>query len=163
MRRFPWVLMVAGGVLIGGTAFAVLRPDTSQAAPAPPASRFATVATVPTTVPPVVTSVIAPDQEPLVIQAVGDVNFDPAYITGFADSGYQVAFDGLEGLFLDDDLTVINLECPPTDAGSQLDKQYTFRCDPAALPVAAVNGSTLPTSPTTTPRTGVSRVSSIRW
>lgn len=76
----------------------------------------------------------------MVIQGVGDVNFDPVYITNFADHGYGYAFEGLEGILLDDDLTVANLECSPSALGTPVDKAFIFRCDPAALPVAAAHG-----------------------
>lgn len=82
----------------------------------------------------------APPRGTLVIQGVGDVNFDPTYISAFAEVGYEAAFEGLEGIFEDDSITVINLECPPTDAGRQLDKQFSFQCDVAALPIAKANG-----------------------
>ncbi len=154
MRRFKWVHIVAGGVLVGVTAFAYVRPDVSAASaiPAPAAvtvdtlggtSSTTTTAMSQTTVSTFTASTTTVTEAPLgdlVIQAVGDVNFDPDYISTFAESGYDVAFEGLDGVFLDDDLTVINLECPPTDAGQQADKDYSFHCDPAALPVAAANG-----------------------
>lgn len=151
MRRLPWVLMVVGGVLVGFSAFVVLRPDDPAAAselpaePAPPTVALASSTTVPPTTsstPADPTTTAEPEHVagPLVIQAVGDVNFDPGYITPFAELGYQAAFDGLDGILLEDDLTVINLECPPTDIGVQADKDYSFHCDPAALPIAAANG-----------------------
>lgn len=144
-RSFPWKVTVTAGVVLGLTSFVVVQPGGGQAISAaePPST---TVPPQVTTTLPVTTSttVPAPTTTPvrgeLVIQGVGDVNFDPTYITAFAEEGYDIAFAALDGVFLDDDLTVINLECPPTDAGTQLDKDYSFRCDPAALPVAAANG-----------------------
>lgn len=144
------VVIVFGGAFIGVTAFLLFGPEESLAAP-PPVSvvAAAAAATSPTTsstssssTMPLPGTTIEPEVErrPITIQAVGDVNFDPSYITAFADAGYQIAFDGLDGIFLDDDLTLINMECPPTDAGVQADKAYSFHCDPAALPVAAENG-----------------------
>lgn len=69
----------------------------------------------------------------LLIHGTGDVNLDPGYIPNLAVNGYGFAWSGLNGLFRSDDLTVVNLECPASDLGSPLDKEFTFRCDPAAL------------------------------
>ncbi len=154
--------MVGAGVLLGVGTFVLAGPEGGTPAPAIPSQAVGegvavstsrpTAVTTPTTVTPATadpsttiaphdtTTSTAPERGTLVIQGVGDVNFDPEYLPVFAEEGFQVAFDGLGGIFLGDDLTVINLECPPTDAGAQLDKQFSFRCDPAALPVARDNG-----------------------
>ena len=71
----------------------------------------------------------------LIINAVVDVNVDPDYIPVFTTNGYRHALSGMDGLFLDDDLTVINLECPVSDGGTRVPKQFNFRCDVAALPI----------------------------
>ena len=89
------------------------------------------------TVPP--SSEPTPSPEPkgrLLIHGTGDVSLDPSYIPAFRTNGYAWAWSGLGGLFRDDDLTVINLECPATDIVAPLDKTFVFRCDPDALPVA---------------------------
>jgi poly-gamma-glutamate synthesis protein (capsule biosynthesis protein) len=70
----------------------------------------------------------------LVIHGTGDVNLDPSYISSFAANGYEYAWSGLEGLFLEDDLTIVNLECPASDGGTIIPKEFNFRCDPDALP-----------------------------
>ncbi|HKZ75538.1 MAG TPA: CapA family protein [Actinomycetota bacterium] len=72
----------------------------------------------------------------LVIHGTGDVSLDPDYIPAFRTEGYGWAWSGLGGLFQEDDLTVINLECPATDVSAPEAKTFVFRCDPAALPVA---------------------------
>jgi len=72
----------------------------------------------------------------LVIHGTGDVSLDPGYIGTFATHGYAYAFSGLGGLFQRDDLTVINLECAVSDLGTPVPKEFNFRCDPDALPVA---------------------------
>ena len=72
----------------------------------------------------------------LVIHGTGDVSLDPSYIPALGANGYGWAWRGLDGLFRRDDLTVINLECPATDISAPVPKQFSFRCDPAALPVA---------------------------
>jgi poly-gamma-glutamate capsule biosynthesis protein CapA/YwtB (metallophosphatase superfamily) len=140
------VVIVFGGAFLGVAAFLLLGPgDEVIAAPsidgpaAVETSRPSTTTTSTTTTAPSTTTTTKPGR-PITIQGVGDVNFDPGYITAFATDGYAVAFEGLNGIFLDDDLTVINLECPPTDAGVQADKDYSFHCDPAALPIAFENG-----------------------
>jgi poly-gamma-glutamate synthesis protein (capsule biosynthesis protein) len=64
------------------------------------------------------------------------VSLDPSYIPAFRTNGYDWAWSGLNGLFRRDDLTVINHECPSTDIVAPIPKEFSFRCDPAALPVA---------------------------
>lgn len=86
---------------------------------------------------PTATAAPSPSPEPLprlVIHGTGDVNVDPSYISSFAANGYEYAWSGLGDLFKRDDLTVINLECPASDAGAIIPKEFNFRCDPAALP-----------------------------
>jgi len=75
-------------------------------------------------------------QEPrrtIVIHGTGDVSLDPSYISAFGSNGYGWAWSGLEGLFREDDLTVINHECPSTDIVAPIPKTFSFRCDPDAL------------------------------
>jgi poly-gamma-glutamate capsule biosynthesis protein CapA/YwtB (metallophosphatase superfamily) len=74
-----------------------------------------------------------PPKGRLVIHGTGDVSLDPSYIPNLAANGYAYAWSGLGGLFMRDDLTVVNLECPASDLGAAVDKEFTFRCDPAAL------------------------------
>ncbi len=76
----------------------------------------------------------------LLIHGTGDVSLDPSYIPAFRTKGYGWAWSGLSGLFQRDDLTVINLECPTTDVIDPESKEFVFRCDPAALPVARRSG-----------------------
>ncbi len=80
-----------------------------------------------------------PEKGWLVIQGAGDVNLDPTYIPALADRGYDWAWSGLEGFFLDDDLTVINLECSPSEIGVAEDKAFTFRC-PNGIPEMVAAG-----------------------
>ena len=68
------------------------------------------------------------------IQGTGDVAVDPEYIPTLAAEGWDHAWSGLDGLFVEDDLTVINLECAPSDLGSPLDKAFVFRCPTETLP-----------------------------
>ncbi len=105
-------------------------PSTAPASTAPPGET-----TVESVLP--TTTTVA---EAVVIQGVGDVNFDPGYIPAFRADGYEIAFTGLDGAFLDDDVTVINLECSPALAGVAVDKEFVFQCDPSALPIARSYG-----------------------
>jgi poly-gamma-glutamate synthesis protein (capsule biosynthesis protein) len=75
-----------------------------------------------------------------VIHGVGDVSLDPSYVPALRAHGYGHAWSGLNGLFTGDDLTIVNLECPVSDRGAAVAKEFTFRCDPAALPDARAAG-----------------------
>lgn len=75
----------------------------------------------------------------LVLHGVGDVNLDPGYIPALRGR-WDRAWSGLGGLFADDDLTVVNLECPVSTRGEIDPKAFNFRCDPAALPAARAAG-----------------------
>jgi poly-gamma-glutamate synthesis protein (capsule biosynthesis protein) len=76
----------------------------------------------------------------LVIHGTGDVSLDPSQIPAFGRHGYDWAWSGLRGLFRDDDLTVVNLECPVTDVVDPEPTAFPIRCDPAALPDARLAG-----------------------
>lgn len=82
----------------------------------------------------------APARQRLVIHGTGDVNVDPSYIPALRARGYDHAWAGMEGLFVDDDLTIVNLECPVSELGDIEPKEFNFRCDPAALPAAREAG-----------------------
>jgi poly-gamma-glutamate synthesis protein (capsule biosynthesis protein) len=90
--------------------------------------------------PPITHGPPVPERGRLVINGVGDVSLDPGYIPAFGRLGYEHALAGLDGLFLEDDLTVINLECPASTLGRAQPKQFTFRCDVDALPVIEALG-----------------------
>lgn len=142
-------------VLVVGTGLGVAAYGYSQGSAPPPTTAVPTTlaaaatptTTVPTTtttttVATTTTTTLPPEPEKgwLVIHGTGDVNLDPDYIPAFRTHGYDHAFAGLQGLFLADDLTVVNLECAPSHLGSPLPKEFTFRCDPQALPVMAGHG-----------------------
>jgi poly-gamma-glutamate capsule biosynthesis protein CapA/YwtB (metallophosphatase superfamily) len=117
-----------GGYLLGDQLG--LLGDGSWAAPvSPQAGPTATPSPSPSLSP----SPAPPPRGRLLIHGTGDVNLDPSYIPNLAANGYDYAWSGLGGLFRDDDLTVVNLECPASDQGNPLDKQFVFRCDTAAL------------------------------
>ncbi len=76
----------------------------------------------------------------LVIHGTGDVNLDGDIIGALRSQGYDHAWSGLNGLFLEDDLTIINLECSPSPDGPREPKQFVFGCDTDAYPAAVDAG-----------------------
>lgn len=142
-RRSRIPVSLVGALLVAAVAGAVAlaggnRPGGPRAAspsPPPPASPSADAG--PTATPqgdpsPSPSSV----RETIVIHGTGDVSLDPSYLPVFREHGYGWAWSGLDGLFRQDDLTVINLECPPTTVVAPMPKTFVFRCDPAALAAA---------------------------
>ena len=148
------VLVLIGGALAGLAAYTIWGPEPSDST-SPSTTALAaeaagttstvsttttsTTSTTTTTVPTTTTSTLPPKGF-LVIQGTGDVAVDPNYIPALAASGWDHAWSGLDGLFLEDDLTIINLECTPSDIGAPLDKDFTFRCPTEALPSLSANG-----------------------
>jgi poly-gamma-glutamate capsule biosynthesis protein CapA/YwtB (metallophosphatase superfamily) len=125
-----------------GVVVAVLLVCAASATPtvlartAPPAAAVVAEPAVPAADP-----APAPARTRLVIHGTGDVSLDPGYVPALRSRGYDYAWSGLDGLFADDDLTVVNLECPVSTRGEQVpDKQFHFRCDPNALPAARAAG-----------------------
>ena len=88
----------------------------------------------------VISEPLPPAPRRLVISGTGDVNLDPTFVRTFPEKGYEHAWTGLGGVFLTDDLTIVNLECSASRLGTPWDKPYTFRCDPDALPSMADAG-----------------------
>lgn len=136
------------GALLGSTAFAYARPIEE-----PPESSVTTAVLVPVarqTPLPAATVAAVPGQvepslaqqplrdgfDPLVISATGDVVFDRDYLPVFKDRGFDHAFEGVADIFLNDDLTIVNLECAPSTLGEPQEKDFVFRCPVSALPVA---------------------------
>ncbi|MEM7271957.1 MAG: CapA family protein [Actinomycetota bacterium] len=113
-------------------AIELAEPVSASTGPSRIAVRNRTAPTAATTTS---TTTGPPAKERIVINGVGDVNVDPNYIPALGIEGYDHAWSGLGGLFTEDDLTVINLECPISDpgVGAPVSKQFVFRCDPAAL------------------------------
>jgi len=104
-----------------------------------PATTTTTTTPSTTTTSPTTTTTVPP-KSTLVVNGTGDVNLDPTFVRSFPSQGYAFAWSGLEGLFLADDLTVVNLECSASELGSKWDKAYNFKCDPAALPATGAAG-----------------------
>lgn len=106
-----------------------VAPVTTVAASPAPSS------TIPPTAAPSTTTSTEPPRGTLVVSGVGDTNLDPDYIPALRREGYEHAFSGLQNIFLEDDLTVVNFECAASEKGAPLAKSFTFNCDLAALPV----------------------------
>lgn len=140
--RLRLVVVLVIGSVVGAGAFGAVT-STGAEVTTTTVLPVSTITTAPTTTALVAvtsTTVTAPSpttaaRDWLVIQGVGDANFDPDYIPAFRTRGYEHAFSGLDGIFENDDLTVFNLECAPSSLGAPLDKAFTFRCDPDALEV----------------------------
>ena len=123
------------------TPITAIAPTTT--AVAPPLLTTTVMALEPstTTTTTVELSVPIPDEKQrLVISGTGDVNLDPTFVRSFPSTGYEYAWSGLDDIFNQDDLTVINLECSASSLGTPWNKPWTFRCDPEALPSMAAAG-----------------------
>lgn len=131
------LILLVGGTVLGVSAFALAGPSTAAttATIATTSSTATSTSITSTTTPAVLVPTTVVERGSLVIHATGDVNPDVDYIPALAAQGHEHAWSGLEGLFMADDLTVVNLECAPSALGTALPKEFTFRCDPAALPV----------------------------
>jgi poly-gamma-glutamate synthesis protein (capsule biosynthesis protein) len=120
------------------------QPQTAAVAASSP-SRSSAAPTTPTE-PPAPTTTISsstttePERSRLVINAVGDTNVDTDYIPTLGAEGFEHAFSGLGAAFLDDDLTIVNLECAATDIGAPTKTRFNFNCDLDALPVLRESG-----------------------
>lgn len=76
----------------------------------------------------------------LVIHGAGDVNLDGDVIADLRTRGYDHAWSGLDGLFANDDLSIVNLECSPSPDGPPEPKEFVFGCDPGAYEAAVAAG-----------------------
>jgi poly-gamma-glutamate capsule biosynthesis protein CapA/YwtB (metallophosphatase superfamily) len=138
------LLVIAGGLLLGTAAFVAAdgsalsettAASTSIAEPSTPSTSSTTTSSSTTiTSPPTTTTTTLPPKGTLVIHGTGDVNTDISYIPALAENGHAHAWSGLGDLFTEDDLTIINLECTPSDLGTPLPKEFVFRCDLDSLP-----------------------------
>ena len=123
------LVVVAGSVAIGAGAW---EGDDGLPSGPPVAERGGVDARVPSPSPS--PSPVADPKRRIVIHGAGDVSLDPGYISTFVTQGYGYAWSGLGGLFRRDDLTIVNVECPVTDRGEQLSKEFSFHGTSAALP-----------------------------
>ena len=143
------IVISVAGVLLGGLTYWWWAAVATPSQPDLVAVATTTTTTVPvttttslaptTTVPPTTTTTEEP-KGTLVIHGTGDVTVDPSYIPTLKAKGWDHAWSGLEGIFLDDDLTIINLECVPSDIGDPLNKAFTFRCPTETLPSIRLAG-----------------------
>lgn len=108
-------------------------PDETLPAAAESTTTSSSTTTTSTTTSSTSTTTTVPPKGTLVIQGTGDVNLDPNYIPALAQNGYDYAWEGLGGVFHDDDVTVINLECAPSDIGTAEPKEFVFRCPTESL------------------------------
>lgn len=149
-RVFKSVVALVGGVLVGTASFfwwtavgspaSTTLPVAAETTTTGSTSSTSTSTSTSTTTTPTTTTTTLPPKGTLIIHGTGDVAVDPSYIPVLAREGWDHAWSGLDGLFVDDDLTVINLECVPSDLGRPLDKAFTFRCPTEALPSISANG-----------------------
>lgn len=133
------------GAVLGFGAFRVAGLDTTTETTTTTAllaveTTTSTSSTTSTSTTTSTTTTTLPPKGSVLIHGTGDVAVDPDYIPTLAREGYDHAWSGLDGLFLADDLTVINLECVPSDVGTPLNKAFVFRCPTEALPSIEGNG-----------------------
>lgn len=137
------------GILAAAAVFAAACSPSQAAQPTtttlPPITTLAPTTTSSTTTAPQTTTTtipgpVEPTKRTLVINGTGDVNLDPTFVRTFPETGYADAWTGLFGAFLRDDLTIINLECSPSELGTPWVKPWNFRCDTDALPPMAAAG-----------------------
>ncbi len=146
---FGWTAVGAPGATVPGGLDASGSPEALDAvtttlsgvtstSPSTTPTTSTTSTTTPTTT--TTTTIPTPQRGTLVIHGTGDVALDPWYIPVLGQRGWDHAWSGMGTLFLDDDLTVINLECVPSDLGEPLTKEFTFRCPVEALGSLRPNG-----------------------
>ncbi len=141
---FKFLVVLILGVGLGAVAYSVSgvgkTPTTTSTLPIAAETVTSSSTTSTTTTSTTTTTTTTAPKGSLLIQGTGDVALDPVYIPALAKNGYDYAWTGLDGLFTQDDLTVINLECVPSDLGKALDKTFTFRCPTEGLPSLKANG-----------------------
>ncbi len=140
-----FLVVLVAGALLGVGVFAAsglnspttttlgpiaVESTTSSSTTTPTSSTTSTTSATTTTVP----------KGSLLIHGTGDVAVDPVYIPALAQKGYDYAWSGLDGLFQRDDLTVVNLECVPSDIGTKQERAFNFRCPTKALASIRDNG-----------------------
>jgi len=139
-------MIVLVGVVLGVGIFSFNQPTAETTTTTLLRAALATTTTtaLPTTTTtrpvPTTTTTTIPPKGWLTIHATGDVNLDISALPSLASQGHEWAWSGIEGMFLDDDLTVVNLECAPSAIGDPVPKAFTFRCEVDALPVMRMAG-----------------------
>lgn len=86
--------------------------------------------------PPVVSDPsVVPDQDRVLISFAGDTLFSGKVEAKLKQEGYDYPYRHVKELFLEDDLTVLNLETPVTEGGiPDEEKSFVFKSSPKALP-----------------------------
>lgn len=75
------------------------------------------------------------EQERVVISFGGDTLFSGKVENKLKQAGYDYPYKHVKDLFLQDDLTVLNLETPVTEGGTpEEEKTFVFKSSPKALP-----------------------------
>lgn len=75
------------------------------------------------------------EQERVVISFGGDTLFSGKVENKLKQAGYDYPYKHVKDLFLQDDLTVLNLETPVTEGGTpEEEKTFAFKSSPKALP-----------------------------
>lgn len=143
--RLIALALLAGAVACSGQSAPGSTDDAaaagqSQTSTAPVASTTSTVEPSTTTTTVTTTTVTTIERGWLVVHGVGDVNLDGDVVDVLRARGYDHAWSGLEGLFLEDDLSVVNLECSPSPDGPREPKQFVFGCDIEAYPAMVAAG-----------------------
>jgi len=77
---------------------------------------------------------IAPAPQPITLTFAGDVMLAGAVGKLAETHGTPWLFAGVQSVFAEDDLTMVNLECAVSTRGQAEEKQYTFRAAPSVLP-----------------------------
>lgn len=72
------------------------------------------------------------DSKELTITMTGDIMLSRGVLNYLKEYGYDYPYEEVRGIFLNDDLTIGNLECPITDGGGAADKRknFLFKADP---------------------------------
>lgn len=126
-----------------GSGVTVTEVESETGTNTSPTTATTSVVTTTTLAATTTTSPTTSSTEPrgwLVIHGTGDVNLDGDVIPALREEGYHHAWSGLGGLFLADDLTVVNLECSPSPDGPREPKEFVFGCDTEAFPAMIEGG-----------------------
>lgn len=110
-------------------AMPAASPEAAEPAPTSMPSSSTTAATLPA--PRTVDAPQPPSRQRLLIHGTGDVNLSPRYAGNDPDANWAP----LREIFQNDDLTVVNLECTPSEVGAPVPKAFNFRCPLASLPI----------------------------
>jgi hypothetical protein len=142
---FRLIVVFVYGLVLGAAVFACAVQSAGTPIAPPAAGRIQNSNLTPqtsntpstTTTAPTTTTTTLPSKGWVVIDGTGDVNLDPSEIPILVSHGYDWAWSGLDGLFLEDDLTIVNLECSPSSLGVAEDKDFTFQCGDGLTEMAA--------------------------